>query len=153
MLDAARKAELWMNSHRYHLSSNRKSTLLERITRHLEDGCREAVAAYLFGSFTDTGSFSDIDIGLLMKEIPPDPTEFELEQEANLERKIGYPVDIRILNAAPAGFCFEAISAKQLLIDRDPDYRADFEGYMLKKYFDFQYFRKRYLAEVLHAPL
>ena len=142
-----------MRSKPYHLSQNQKSSLKEKIKQVLDDECQEADSVYLFGSFAGSAKFSDIDIGLLLKEMPSDPTEYELNLENNLERKIGYRFDIRILNTAPPGFCYDAIAAKQLLVDRDPDRRADFEGYMLKKHFDFQYFRKRYLSEVLHAPL
>jgi hypothetical protein len=142
-----------MKTNRYHLSQDQKSTLKGKIKQVLDDHCKEADAVYLFGSFAGNARFSDIDIGLLLKEIPSDPTEYELKLEVNLERQIGYPFDIRILNTAPPGFCYDAIAAKQLLVDRDPDRRADFEGYMLKKHFDFQYYRKRYLSEVLNAPL
>ena len=30
---------------------------------------------------------------------------------------------------------------------------ADFESYVLKKYFDFARFRRRYLSEVINAPI
>lgn len=142
-----------MKTKRYHLSQDQKSTLKEKIKQVLDEDCKEADAVYLFGSFAGNSRFSDIDIGLLLKEVPSDPTEYELNLETNLERKIQYPCDIRILNAAPPGFCYEVISTGQLLVDKNPNLRADFEGYMLKKHLDFQYFRKRYLSEVLHAPL
>jgi hypothetical protein len=40
-----------------------------------------------------------------------------------------------------------------LIKDEDPNKRADFEGMIFKKYADFAIYRKRYLKEVLNAPI
>jgi len=41
----------------------------------------------------------------------------------------------------------------QIIIDCKPNMRSDFESYILRKYFDFAPFRRRYLAEVINARL
>jgi uncharacterized protein len=84
---------------------------------------------------------------------PPNPVVFEIEIETELEKITGCPVDIRILNGAPLSFCQQVIRNGEVILDSDPDTRADFEGRTLKKYFDFSRFRTRYLREVCHAPL
>ena len=40
-----------------------------------------------------------------------------------------------------------------VILDQDSNLRADFENLTLKKYFDFSFFRRRYLEDVSHAPL
>lgn len=39
------------------------------------------------------------------------------------------------------------------IVDKDPNLRADFETRILKHYFDFSPFQRRYLREVLNAPV
>jgi len=41
----------------------------------------------------------------------------------------------------------------EVILDSDPNIRADFEERILKKYFDFSRFRAQYLREACHAPL
>jgi hypothetical protein len=38
-------------------------------------------------------------------------------------------------------------------LDKDPNLRADFEGQILKQYFDVAYFQRQYLQEVANAPV
>jgi hypothetical protein len=63
------------------------------------------------------------------------------------------PVDVRVLNGAPLSFQYHVIKDGQVIVDHNPDIRADYEGRVLKQYFDFSRFRMRYLKEVMHAPL
>jgi hypothetical protein len=63
------------------------------------------------------------------------------------------PVDIRILNRAPISFCQNVIREGKVILDKNPDERAFFQGLILKKYFDFEPFRRRYLREVVNAPI
>jgi predicted nucleotidyltransferase len=130
-----------------------KEILTGRIRSFLETELPEIVAAYLFGSFTEKRSFSDIDIGILLRKTPEKPMEVEFKLENDLERILNLPVDLRILNKAPLSFCYTVIRQKEIIVDRDSDLRADFETYTLKKYFDFAPFRRRYLAEVENAEI
>jgi hypothetical protein len=111
------------------------------------------LAAYVFGSFVEDKPYSDIDLGLLMLNDPGNPVVLEIDFETEIEKITGCPVDIRILNGAPLSFCQQVIRTGEVILDTDPDIRADFEGRILKKYFDFSRFRTQYIREVCHAPL
>lgn len=70
-----------------------------------------------------------------------------------MKHKLKYPMDIRIINRAPLSFCQSVIRNGRIVVDRDPNMRADFEGLILKQYFDFAPFHRRYLCEVKNAPV
>ena len=135
------------------LSEISRKRLATAVADRLAGLCDEILAAYIFGSFVTGGSFSDLDLGILMSTERPDPVLFEIELETELEKMTGCPVDVRILNGAPPSFCQQVIRNGEVILDLDPDSRADFEGRILKKYFDFSRFRIRYLREVPHAPV
>ncbi|MGD8388891.1 MAG: nucleotidyltransferase domain-containing protein [Desulfobacteraceae bacterium] len=130
-----------------------KKRLLSEITDRLTELCPDLVAAYVFGSFISADAFSDMDLGLLFSENPSKPLLLELDLETELERTTACPVDVRVLNGAPLSFVQSVIRTGEVIVDVDPNRRADFEGLILKKYFDFAPFRARYLAEVTNAPL
>ncbi len=113
----------------------------------------EIYAAYLFGSFVTGEPFADIDLGVLLRQEPEDPLEFEIELESKLEKLERFRLDVRVLNRAPISFTQNVIRFGRIIIDHEPNIRSDFEGYVLKKYFDFARFRRNYLAEVINAPL
>ncbi|MBE3111682.1 MAG: hypothetical protein IMZ54_02825 [Acidobacteria bacterium] len=114
----------------------------------------EIVFAYVFGSFVGDANFSDIDIGVFVQGIPqPASLNLELQLERQVESLVHVPADVRILNGAPPSFIFQIIKRSRRVVDKDPNLRAEFEGRILKEYFDFAPFRRRYLEEVGHAPL
>jgi len=100
-----------------------------------------------------TGQFSDIDLAILVDSPPDDPLFFEINLETELEKIVKYQVDVRILNQPPLSFCQGVIRSGTVLVDRRPNLRADFQGKVLKQYFDFTPFRRRYLYEVVNAPI
>jgi len=130
-----------------------KKRLLSEITDRLKELCPDLVAVYVFGSFVTADAFSDMDLGLLFSENPSKTLLLELDLETELERTTACPVDVRVLNGAPLSFVQSVIRTGEVIVDVDPNRRADFEGLILKKYFDFAPFRARYLAEVTNAPL
>ena len=142
-----------MNNKKQYLKASEKEDIVSAISSHLQRECAEIAAAYLFGSFVKEEAFSDIDLGILMNTDFERPLEYELELESRLERILKYPVDIRIINGAPLSFCQNVIRHGRVIVDRDPNLRADFEGQTLKQYFDFARFRRQYLAEVKNAPV
>jgi uncharacterized protein len=137
---------------RHHRSASEKDRIIERISDFLLTRHKEIIVAYSFGSFLSSEVFSDIDLGLLLHKTPAEPMKYEINLESELENSISHPVDIRILNEAPISFCQATVRGK-VILDRDPNRRADFENRVLKEYFDFSTFRRRYLAEVLNAPV
>ena len=122
--------------------------IVSALTKH-----DEIVLAYVFGSFVQSDKFSDIDLGILIKEKLDTPMDMELNLEIALEDIVHYPVDVRILNHAPISFCQNVIRHGRVVLERDANLRANFTGNILKQYFDFAPFRRRYLKEVSNAPI
>ncbi|MBW1691644.1 MAG: hypothetical protein DRG87_06335 [Deltaproteobacteria bacterium] len=135
------------------IKDSQRQDIIEAISSYLVSKKKEISVAYLFGSFITQDYFSDIDIGILTEKTLAEPLSFEIGLEIELGRIAEYQVDTRILNGAPLSFCREVIRHGRVILDRDPNLRSDFEGMVLKKYFDFSRFHRRYLAEVLNAPL
>jgi len=142
--------ELGINAVKHQLTPSKKDRIIQKISSDLLKHHEEIVAAYCYGSFL-TGAFADIDLGLLLYITPDELITYEMSLETELEKLISYSVDIRVINQAPISFC-QAVVRGKVIVDRDPNRRADFETRVLKEYFDFAPFRQRYLAEVLNAP-
>lgn len=142
-----------MINRKHHLEPAEKERILERISSHLNSEHKEIVIAYLFGSFVTEEYFGDIDIGIITKEDLPQSLMFELELENRVEQIAGHRVDVRILNRAPLSFCQSVIRYGRVIVEHDPNLRADFESIVLKQYFDFSLFRRQYLNEVINAPI
>ncbi len=138
---------------KYRLNPSQKEPVMSAIGRHFESGHPEVAFVYLFGSFAKEESFADVDLGIGLFTEVGSALEEELSHETNLETVVQYPLDVRILNGAPNAFVYNVIKNGKLIVDRDPDYRADFCGQVLKAYFDFAYFRRRYLKDVANARL
>lgn len=142
-----------MKKHKHTLKPDQKEKLVAEISLYLEKNFKEIVAAYLYGSFITGMFFSDIDLGILTGNDIEKTLNFELELENRLERIVKHPVDVRLLNRAPLSFCQNVIRHRKVILDRKPNLRADFEGQILKQYFDFAYFQRQYLQEVANAPV
>jgi len=141
-----------MQKNKHSLQLNQKDNLVATISSYLEENCKEIVAAYLFGSFITQRLFSDIDLGILTAG-DSEALNFEIDLENRLEKIVKYSVDVRVLNRAPLSFCRNVIRHRNVILDRDPNLRSDFEGQILKQYFDVAYFQRQYLQEVGNAPL
>lgn len=137
---------------KHSLTNIQKEDTLRRIASDL-NGHEEITVAYVFGSFNNPVCFSDIDIALLTDEKITDSLNYELELEIELEDAVKYPVDVRVINNAPLAFCQNVIRHGRIILQRDPNLHADFMGRILKEYFDFVPFRRRYLKEVTNAPI
>ena len=142
-----------MKKHKHTLEPDQKEKIANTISAYLENKFKEIAAAYLYGSFVSNMPFSDIDLGILVKNDVETTLNFELELENNLEKIVKYSMDARVLNRAPLSFCQNVIRNRKIILDKDPNLRADFEGQILKQYFDVAYFQRRYLQEVANAPL
>jgi len=142
-----------MKSVRHTLSKDLRGLLVSKISAALESNRADIVSAYLFGSFLSEHTFSDIDIAILTRKLLDRPLEYELALEGSLERIAGYPVDVRIINQAPPAFAQNVFRNGKLILDLDPDFRSDFQAHVLKRYFDIAPYHKRYLSEVVNAPV
>ncbi|MEA2038955.1 MAG: nucleotidyltransferase domain-containing protein [Thermodesulfobacteriota bacterium] len=129
-----------------------KENILGRIISALK--CHEEIVlAYVFGSFNDSDTFSDIDIAVLTDEDMDSYLDFEFNLEIEIEDIVNYPMDVRVINNAPLSFCQNVIRHGRVILEKDANMRADFMGKILKEYFDFAPFRRRYLREVANAPI
>jgi len=138
---------------KYTLKKSEKGKIIAKISSCLSQRHDEIITVYIFGSFISSRSFSDIDIGVITTIELNDSLEFELELENRLEKAIKYPVDVRVLNQAPISFSQNVFRTGRVIIDKNPNVRADFVSRILKQYFDFSPFQQRYLQEVLNAPV
>lgn len=137
---------------KHSLTNIQKEDIFKRIASAL-NGHEEIAVAYVFGSFNDSNVFSDIDIAVLTAENMADCLNYELNLELELEDAVKYPVDVRVINNAPLAFCQNVIRHGRIILQRDPNLHSDFMGRILKEYFDFAPFRRRYLEEVTNAPI
>ena len=135
------------------IPQNEKQRLVKKIASRIKKR-ENIIFSYIFGSFVRDDKFSDIDIGIFCRETENiDFLSFEFKLEEEINSIIKFPVDVRIINHAPLSFVFNVIKEGMLIKDEDPNERADFEGMIFKKYADFAIYRKRYLKEVLNAPV
>ena len=130
----------------------KKAAIAETIASCLAQ-LQEIDCVYIHGSFLNDGLFADIDLGLLLVHPPENLLEYEFEIEIAIENQLNFPVDVRVLNNAPISFIQNVIRYGKVILDKKPNTRSDFESYILRKYFDFAPFRRRYLAEVINAPI
>ena len=135
------------------LNRSEKQKIIQIISSHFLQQYDEILAVYIFGSFISERHFSDIDIGIITAMDLSKPLDFELKLENRLEKLINYPVDVRILNRAPISFSQNVFRTGRVIIDKNPNMRADFQGKVLKQYFDFSPFQQKYLQEVTNAPV
>ncbi len=99
--------------------------------------------AYLYGSVAQGCPLpsSDVDIALVLTELPPpyQRLTLELEIQAALEDACQLsPVDVRTINQAPLMVQGRIIQKGILLYSRDKERRIGFEILTRKKYFDYQ---------------
>jgi len=105
------------------------------------------VTAYLFGSFGrgDNRPGSDVDLAVLLdRERRPDLEGLPLDLEARLERRLGRPVQIVVLNQAPPDLVHRVLRDGVIVLDRDRARRIRFEVQARNEYFDVAPLLRRY---------
>jgi len=104
---------------RFHsLSPQEKEELLEKLRKEL--GKRgEIKLAIVHGSFLKDYPFRDIDVAVYV-EGDINTLWYKIELEIELEDKIGYPIDIAILNEALQWFTEKVLKEGRTLIARQP---------------------------------
>jgi len=128
----------------YSLEEHEKGRI-KRIIKEFLMGRKEVLFAYLHGSFL-SGPFRDIDIAVYTDG--ERDVFYELELERELEERLGFPVDVRVLNNAPISFRFKVLKG-ELLFSRDEEKRCEFESKTLAEYHDFKYYLNAYRREIL----
>jgi predicted nucleotidyltransferase len=116
------------------------AALRDRIRATFED-VPEAVAVYVFGSVARDadGPASDVDVAVLFDRTPASTLMGpRLSLEGRLERAIGRPVDLVVLNTASADLVHRVLRDGDLVVDRDRPRRIRFEVARRNEYFDLQ---------------
>ncbi len=121
--------------------------IIEHIRRVLAERGDAIVAAYLFGSVARGAATatSDVDVGVLFRADPPATLAgLHLDLEASLERAMGLPVQLVVLNRAPCDLVHRILRDSILALDRDPSRRIRFEVRARNAYFDLKPYLDRY---------
>lgn len=110
---------------------------------------KEILFAYIHGSFLQN-NFRDVDLAIYLDENlkREEALHFELALERELDERLGFPADVRVLNYSPLSFKFKALKDGNMIISHDEGLRSDFESLTMNKYHDFNFYRKRYMKEV-----
>ena len=88
---------------------------------------------------------SDVDIGILLTSAPPATFESQPYQlEGDLERLLGRPVQVVVLNHAPVDLRIRVLRDGRLIMDRDPSARIRFEVQTRNEAFDLEPILRRY---------
>lgn len=109
----------------------------------------DVVAAYLFGSTArgESRADSDVDVAVLFEPAPVHTLNGpRLSLEGALERALGVPVDLVVLNDAPVDLRARVLRDGRLLVDRDRAARIRFEVRTRNEAFDLQPVLDRYRA-------
>jgi len=107
---------------------------------------KNILVAYLFGSYArgyETVQ-SDVDIAVLVSEVPEKPLEYYLHLERKLAEALQKDVDLVFLNDAPPLLKYQVIKYGRLLFSRGERIRIMFEVKSLSEYLDFSRALKRY---------
>lgn len=111
-------------------------------------GAAEGIAtAWLFGSVArgTARPNSDVDVGILYRKTPP--LTFEglcLDLEGDLERALGLPVQLVVLNRAPVDLIVRVLRDGKLLLDLDRAKRIRFEVDSRNEFWDLEPYLKLY---------
>ena len=120
----------------------------ERMVRDLiRSAPPEAVAVYLYGSRArgSASPASDVDLGVLLSSAPaPTLRSVARDLEGSVERAVGLPVEVVVLNTAPADLVHRVLRDGVLLLDRDRAARIRFEVQSRNEYFDLEPLRRLY---------
>ena len=85
---------------KYTLAKPKQKEILKTISSYLMKS-GEIYAAYIYGSFITERPFADIDLGICMRREPENVLEYETQLENNLEKRVKFAIDVRVLNNAP----------------------------------------------------
>jgi len=104
------------------------------------------LVAYLFGSYAigSQTSRSDVDVAILLSEIPEKMLEYHLHLVDELSQISGNNVDLIILNRAPPVLRHRVVKHGKLIYCRNEKSRIEFEARTEDEYLDFSRAIARY---------
>ncbi len=112
------KLELAERFRFYRLSTKEKAELLGKLRRKLEE-FKEISLALVYGSLLERYPFRDVDVAVYVAGEGVDPLKYKLKLDSTLTDYLGYPVDVKVLNRAPAWFIKEVLEGGRALLVRD----------------------------------
>jgi predicted nucleotidyltransferase len=107
----------------------------------------DIVCVYMYGSVArgEARGTSDIDVAVLYAQEPPPLLDsLGLELGSTLERLLGKPVDLVILNRAPLDLIHRVLRDGVLVYESDPSSRIRFEVQARSAYFDLLPYLRQY---------
>ena len=127
----------------------RKDLIVARLAR-----VEGLVAAYLFGSQArgTADASSDVDVALVLETSPKTLDDLHLDVAADLERELGLPVDVVVLNRATGDLVHRVLRDGELLVENDRSARIHFEVRARNDYFDLAPVRRAYRNRSRSAP-
>ena len=126
----------------------------ERITRTLTkvlESEPNLEFAWLHGSFLGSARFHDIDVGVHLNAAADVRFRRELDLAVRLDRETGFPVDVRMLNDAPATFLFHVFQQGHLLLSRNDELVASLMEQTAREYLDMAPLLRRATVEAYGA--
>lgn len=136
-------------SGRRKLPDVQRETLAVRVADCLRQDPRIRFA-YLFGSAGRGQPFRDLDVAVSLHGHlgPAEATDVQRELAGKLERAVGLPVDVVILDRAPLGLRLEAVRGR-LLFSRDEPLRLAFVASTCLQAADFAPLARQSLRDLL----
>jgi uncharacterized protein len=113
------------------------------------------VCVYVYGSLArgEADGASDVDVAVLYAQEPPPTLEgLGIELGYTLERLLGKPVDLVILNRAPLDLIHRVLRDGVLVYDGDPSSRIRFEVHARSAYFDLLPYLRQYRRATPGVP-
>ncbi|MDE2907074.1 MAG: nucleotidyltransferase domain-containing protein [Acidobacteriota bacterium] len=107
--------------------------------------------AWLHGSFLGGGGFHDVDVGVHLNAAADARSRRTLDLGLRLDRDIGFPVDVRVLNDAPVTFLFHVFRGGRLLLSRNDERLADLLERTVREYLDMEPLLRRATIEAYGA--
>ncbi len=128
-----------------------KKELIKKVENFIENR-KEIIFAYIFGSFTESATFKDLDLAIYLDEnnLALKNIFYEVELSNQLEEIIQIPVDIIILNRASNPILYRA-SQGILIKNSDDNMRINFLTTHWKEYWDFKGKMQEYIREVKYG--
>ena len=123
----------------------------QAIRERFERDERPVVAVYLFGSEArgTARPGSDVDVAVLYATAPRTLASRPFDVEDDLRGALGRPVQVIVLNGAPADLIHRVLRDGRLVLERDRAARVRFEVAARNEYFDLKPILDRYRRSVV----
>ena len=141
-------ASIWQGVRRSGIHRGVDPSLIEaELRRFFAADPRGATTVYLYGSVArgTAGERSDVDVAVLYGRPPPRTLEqLPLRVEEEIEKLLGMPAQVVVLDGAPPDLIHRVLRDGKLLLDRDPSARIRFEVKARNEFFDLELILRRY---------